>query len=172
MMAILISAVLMASEDVSVYAPTPPHTILAMLLLAGTTEDDVLYDLGSGDGRILVLASGIHGCRSVGIELDGTLVGAAKRNVANNHVGDLVRVYKGDVLQTDFSEATVVTAYLMPNLLAKLKPQFAKLKPGARIVCYDKAIPGAKPTRVMPFAGKSLYLYRIPLVAIRCVGGT
>ena len=171
MMAILISAVLMA-DDVSVYAPTPPHTILAMLLLAETTEDDVLYDLGSGDGRILVLASGIHGCRSVGIELDATMVGAAKRNIANNHVGDLVRVYKGDVLQTDFSEATIVTAYLMPNLLSKLKPQFAKLKPATRIVCYDKSIPNVKPTRVMPFAGKSLYLYRTPLVEIRCVGGT
>ncbi len=160
--------------DVSLYAPTPVEAVEAMLELAEVTESDIVYDLGCGDGRVLVFASKLYRCRAVGYDIDPVCVAAATRNINANCLWDLARVDEGDVLEADFSRATVVTLYLMPDLLRELmrKGKFDTLTPGTRIVCFEKPIPGAKPSRKVKVSGHTLYLYRTPLVAIKSTGST
>jgi len=172
MMAALMLASQVLAADVSLYAPTPVEAVEAMLKLAEVTESDIVYDLGCGDGRVLVFASKLYGCRSVGIDIDPECVAAATRSVNANCLWDLARVYEGDILEMDFGRATVVTLYLMPNLLVKLKPQLDKLSPGMRIVCFEKPIPKTKPSRRVKVSGHTLYLYWTPLVAIQSTGST
>ncbi len=121
----------------SVYVPTPDDIVVKMLEVAGVTKNDVLYDPGCGDGRIVVTAAKKYGCRGVGIELDPKLVRDARTNAARNHVERLVRIREDDIFAVDLSEATVVTLYLLPWMNAKLIPQLQKLKPGTRIVAHD-----------------------------------
>lgn len=158
--------------DVSLYAPTPVEAIEAMLELAAVTQDDIVYDLGCGEGHVLVFASFLYGCRAVGYDIDPECVAAATRNVNANNLWDLAQVHEGDVLETDFSRATVVTMYLMPDLLELLKPQLNTLAPGTRIVCFEKPIPGIKPARQVKVSDHTLYLYTVPLVAITSTGST
>ena len=179
MIMILMIATQVLAADVSLYAPTPIAAIEAMLKLAKVTESDIVYDLGCGEGHVLVFASKIYGCRSVGIDIDPDCVATAKRNVNANGLWGLSLVYEGDVLTADFSRATVVTLYLMPDLLKELKPKLDKqLSPGTRIVCYEKPIPGVKPSQTVVSSDYTLYLYRTPLVAIKllvaikCTGST
>ena len=174
MMATLMLASQVLAANVSLYAPTPVDAVEAMLELAQVTESDIVYDLGCGDGRVLVFASKLYGCRSVGIDIDPDCVAAATRNVNANSLWNLSSVYEGDVLETDFSRATVVTLYLMTDLLKELKRngQFATLSPGTRIVCFEKPIPGIKPSRQVKVSGHTLYLYQTPLVAIKSTGST
>jgi len=164
-----------AMGEVSVYVATPIEAAQQMLLAAGVSRTDVVYDLGCGDGRIVVLAAKEFGARGVGIDIEPRCVEAARKNAARNGVASLVRIYRGDVLQTDFSAATVVTAWLMPGLLADLIPRFQALKPGTRIVCYEKAIPGLKPGREIGIklrggGAATLYVYTAPIT--KCSGGT
>lgn len=172
MMMALMLACGVLSAGVSLYAPTPVEAVEAMLRLANVTESDIVYDLGCGDGRILLAASAYYGCRSVGIDIDPKCVAKTARNITANNLWGLAAVYEGDVLDIDFSQATVVTAYLMPDLLEKLKDQFKTLTPGTRIVCFEKPIPGVKPSQTVVLSGYTLYLYRTPLVAIECTGST
>jgi SAM-dependent methyltransferase len=172
MMAVLLACEVLTA-DVSLYAPTPVKAVEVMLELAEVTESDIVYDLGCGDGRVLIAASQRYGCRSVGIDIDPDCVAKASRNVNANNLWDLARVYEGDVLTADFSRATVVTLYLMPDLLKKLKSRLDKqLAPGTRIVCFEKPIPGVKPSRQVKVLGHTLYLYRTPLVCVECTGST
>ena len=178
MMAVLLACGVLTT-DVSLYAPTPIEAIEAMLKLARVTESDIVYDLGCCEGHVLVFASKIYGCRSVGIDIDPDCVATAMRNVNANGLWGLVGVYEGDVLTADFSRATVVTLYLMPDLLKERKSRIDKqLSPGTRIVCYEKPIPGVKPSQTVVSSDYTLYLYRTPLVAIKllvaikCTGST
>ena len=178
MMAIMMLACQVLTADVSLYAPTPVEAVEAMLELAQVTESDIVYDLGCGDGRVLVFASKLYGCRSVGIDIDPDCVAAANRNVNANCLWHLVRVEEGDILakETDFSRATVVTLYLMEDLLTELKSRLDKqLTPGTRIVCFEKPIPDVKPTQQVKVSGHTLYLYRtplVPIVPVKCTGNT
>jgi len=121
----------------AVYVPTPDDIVVKMLEVAGVTKDDMIYDPGCGDGRIVVTAAKKYGCRGVGIELDPKLVRDARANAVRNHVERLVRIREEDIFTVDLSQATVVTLYLLPWMNAKLIPQLQKLKPGARIVAHD-----------------------------------
>ena len=121
----------------SVFVPTPDDIVAKMLEVAGVTKDDVIYDPGCGDGRILIAAAKKYGCRGVGIELSPKLVRDARASAVRNHVERLVRILEEDIYAVDMSEATVVTLYLLPGMNVKLIPQLQKLKPGARIVAHD-----------------------------------
>jgi predicted RNA methylase len=130
-----------------------------MLDLAEVTEHDVVYDLGSGDGRIVIAAAVKYGARGVGIELDPTLIEQSEMNAIEAGVTDRVRFLREDFYKTDIREATVVTLYLFEEANAKLKPILEEqLGPGTRIVTYKYEIPGWTPVKV----GKRVFLYVLP----------
>jgi protein-L-isoaspartate O-methyltransferase len=130
------------------FITTPPEVIERMLELAGTRADDLVIDLGSGDGRIVIAAAMIHGARGLGIELDAALVEKARDKARAGGVQERVRFVQGDVLLADISQATVVTAYLLPALMAKLQSRFIdELAPGTRIVSHAFTMAGWAPDR-------------------------
>ncbi|QDU23869.1 SAM-dependent methyltransferase [Urbifossiella limnaea] len=152
-----------------VFAPTPRDVVTKMLELAAVTRDDVVADLGCGDGRILVAAANRYGCKAVGYELDPEYVKKARAAVEAAGVGKLVRVVEADLLTADLTGVTVVTLYVGATLNAKLVPRLHGMKAGARVVSHSFPIPGVRPDRVVRVAsaddgvGRSLYLYTVPL---------
>src|ERR1051325_7036291 len=115
---------------------TPDEVVPRMLELAGTRADDLVVDLGSGDGRIVIAAAKKFGARGLGIELDSALVEKSRENARRANVAERVSFVQGDVLATDISKATVVTVYLLPGLINRLQPRFEQLPPGTRIVSH------------------------------------
>lgn len=115
-----------------------------MLELAALKKDDVVYDPGSGDGRVVIAAAKAYGCRAVGIEIDPELVKLSRQRVEAAGVGHRVMIAQGDLFTRDLAEADVVTLYLHPPVLARLKPRLATIKPGSRIVSHAFRIPGSK----------------------------
>jgi len=125
-----------ATPDV-VYVPTPQSVVEAMLELAAVKPDDVVYDLGSGDGRIVITAAKKYGVRGVGIEIDPALVQKSIENAAAAGVSDRVRFVAQDLFKADISEATVVTLYLLQSINERLRPKLVReLKPGTRVVSH------------------------------------
>ena len=122
-----------------VYVPTPPEVVERMLTLADVQQDDILYDLGSGDGRIPIAAVENHNIsRAVGIDIDPERIQEANANAQEAGVSNRVDFLNQDLFQTNFSEATVVTLYLLPTLNVQLRPQLLQqLEPGTRIVSHD-----------------------------------
>ena len=130
------------------FITTPPEVVERMLAMAGTRPDDLVVDLGSGDGRIVIAAAQRHGARGLGIELDGVLVVTSQQRARAAGVADKVTFVQGDVLTADISKATVVTAYLLPSLMAQLQIRFLEeLAPGTRIVSHAFGITGWAPDR-------------------------
>jgi precorrin-6B methylase 2 len=130
------------------FITTPGEVVLRMLELAGTRAEDLVVDLGSGDGRIVIAAAQSFGARGLGIELDQRLVEASRENARRAKVADRVSFVQGDVLAADLSPATVVTVYLLPGLIGQLQPRFVdQLKPGTRIVSHAFGMAGWKPDR-------------------------
>jgi SAM-dependent methyltransferase len=128
------------------FIPTPIEVVDRMLELAEVKKGDVVYDLGSGDGRILIRAAKKYGARGVGIELDSWLVTTARAKAKEEGVDELVEFRVGDAAQTDLSGATVITLYMLPWFNAMMRPKFqTQLKPGARIVSHDYGIEGWPP---------------------------
>jgi hypothetical protein len=120
------------------YVPTPPGVVDAMLRIAGVGPQDFVIDLGSGDGRIVIAAAQKHGARGFGVEIDGALVSAARREARRAGVRDRVEFREGNLFATDIGVASVVTMYLYPRLMMQLRPRlFAELKPGTRVVAHD-----------------------------------
>jgi len=133
---------------------TPPVVVVEMLRLASVTSSDVVYDLGSGDGRIVITAAQEFGARGVGLEIEPDLVAEAERNARWAKVADRVRFVQQDIFEADLSEATVVTMYLGIDVNLRLRPKLlAQLKPGSRIVSHDFPIGDWKPERVVKFQG-------------------
>jgi SAM-dependent methyltransferase len=132
---------------------TPPEVVVEILRLARVGPDDVVYDLGSGDGRIVIAAARDFGARGVGIELDPDLVAESIRNARRARVADRTRFLQQDIFEADFSEATVVTLYLSPEVNLRLRPQLLALEPGSRVVSHDFPIGDWKPERVVNFKG-------------------
>ena len=125
------------AQRLAPYASTPPDVVERMLALAGTTAKDVVYDLGSGDGRIPLTAARIYGARGVGIELDGQLVEASRAAAAAAGLAKLVEFRQEDALLADISPATVVTLYVLASGNARLMPRLkSQLRPGTRIVSH------------------------------------
>ena len=146
-----------------IYVPTPPEVVEAMLQVAAVTKDDIVYDLGSGDGRIPVTAALKYGARGVGIDIDPQRIKEANENVAKNKVGDKVKIMNADLFATDISEATVVTLYLLPSLNVKLMPKLMKeLKPGTRIVSHAFDMGDWKPEKELDVNGRKVYYWTIP----------
>ena len=156
------------SPDV-VYVPTPHDIVAKMLEVAGVKKDDVVYDLGCGDGRIVVTAAKKIGCRGVGFEISPEMVKASNANVKRAKVENLVTIKQEDIFKQDLSKASVITLYLLPSLNLRLVPQFEKMKPGSRIVSHAYDIKGIKPDRVISIESKedssnhNIYLWTIPL---------
>lgn len=149
------------------FVPTPPEVIDRMLELARVKSDDVIYDLGSGDGRILIRAAKRYGTRGVGVEIDADLVRTAQNNALKEKVDHLVEFRTGDALATDVSPATVVTLYMLPEFNAKLRPIFdQQLKSGARVVSHDFPIEGWVPDRVERVKGDLFHDHTILLFEI------
>jgi hypothetical protein len=164
------------ADDADVRAPfitTPGSVVEHMLELAGTQSADVVMDLGSGDGRIVIAAAQKFGARGIGIELDRGLVEESRRNAEHANVAARVSFVQGDVLTADLSPASVVTLYLLPGLIGKLQPRLIyELRPGTRIVAHAFGMAGWKPDRTQtlriaePHPGQGpeskLYLWIVP----------
>jgi len=128
------------------YVPTPEHVVRRLLSLADVSSDDVVYDLGSGDGRILILAAKEFGARGVGIEIDSQLVQTARRRAQKAGVSHLVEFRRGDLFETNLDDATVVTLYLWPDMNNRLRPKLQReLDPGDRVVSHSFDIDGWSP---------------------------
>jgi cyclopropane fatty-acyl-phospholipid synthase-like methyltransferase len=151
------------------FVPTPPEVVDKMLELAQVKKDDLLYDLGCGDGRIVVSAAKKYGCKAVGYDIDPNRVRESRKNVEENKVGNLVKIEQADVFTLDLSDVNVVTLYLLPSLNVKLIPQLEKLKPGSRIVSHDFDMQGVKPDKVIKVFSEvdnrqhTVYLWTAPL---------
>jgi tRNA G37 N-methylase Trm5 len=146
-----------------IYVPTPPEVVDEMLSLAQVKKGDVLYDLGSGDGRIAVTAAKKFGIRAVGIDIDPDRIREAKENAKKAGVEKLVRFRNEDLFKADFREATVVTLYLLPDLNVKLRPRlWAELKPGTRVVSHQFDMADWKPEKTVELNGRTIYFWTIP----------
>lgn len=134
------------------YVPTPGDVVKRMLELAGVRANDIVYDLGSGDGRLVIEAARRHGARGVGVEREARLVEVARAAAAAAQVADRVSFQQGDLFETDLRGATVVTLYLLPRLLELLLPKLrAELAPGTRVVSHDYPFEGWRADRVVEF---------------------
>jgi cyclopropane fatty-acyl-phospholipid synthase-like methyltransferase len=150
------------------FVPTPIDVVDRMLELAQVRSGDVIYDLGSGDGRIVIRAAKRYGVRGVGIEIDPDLVAKAKDNAFKERVDKLVEFRAQDALTVDVSPATVVTLYMLPEFNAKLRPIFDRqLKPGAKVVSHDFEIRGWTPDKIETMKGNFLHDHKILLYEIR-----
>jgi len=147
-----------------VYVPTPQEVVDKMLALAKVTKNDVIYDLGSGDGRIPITAAQKFGTKGVGIDINPERIQEANANAQKAGVSDRVKFLNQDLFSSNFSEATVVTLYLLPELNVKLRPQlFKQLKPGTRVVSHDFDMGDWKPDQVVQTQdGSNVYLWTIP----------
>ena len=130
-----------------IFVPTPQAVVDKMLEMAEVKKGDVVYDLGCGDGRIVVTAAKKFGVKAIGYDINPVRVKESLDNVRSNKVENLVTIKEEDIFTLDLSEASVVTLYLLPDLNVKLMPQLAKLKPGSRIVSHDFDMRGAKPVK-------------------------
>jgi len=150
------------------YVPTAQSVVKQMLDVAGVTEDDVVYDLGSGDGRIPITAAKAFGARAFGVEIEPDLVEEARKKAKDAGVADRVTFEQGDLFKTDLSDATVVTLYLYPEINLKLRPKLLReLDPGDRIVSHDFRMGDWEPDRTVR-AGQGntgwevIYLWTVP----------
>lgn len=157
-----------APEKLAPFVPSSETVVERMLKLAEVKPGDVVYDLGSGDGRILIMAAQKFGAHAIGVELNNELHKEAAERIRQLKLEDRVRVIHGDLMQVDLSPATVVTLYLLTSANEKLKPRLEKyLRKGARIVSHDFEVPGWRAEKVEnigedqgDFHQHTLYLYR------------
>jgi len=142
------------------FLESPDYVVDAMLELAQVAKGDVVYDLGSGDGRIVIAAARDHGASGVGIESDPELVELSRANAREAGVGDRVFFVEADLFDSDFHEATVVALYLLPKVNRKLRPLLEKqLAPGTRVVSHRFEIPGWTSVKRIKVGGRVLLLY-------------
>ena len=148
------------------YVPSPPRIVEEMLRLAGVNENDTVYDLGSGDGRIVIAAAQQFGARAVGIEIDHKLVEQTQAKLREMNLSNRVEIIEQDVMKVDLAPASVVTLYLLASSNELLRPSLERsLKPGTRVVSHDFSISGWKPSRTEKIRGgartHTIYLYEI-----------
>jgi precorrin-6B methylase 2 len=151
-----------------VFVPTPHEVVEAMLKVAKVGKNDVLYDLGSGDGRIPIAAAQKYGvARAVGIDINPERIKEANENRRKAGVQERVTFMNADLFEADFSEATVITLYLLPALNLKLLPKLLKLKPGTRIVSHAFDMGTWKPEQALNIDGRNVYFWTIPAPGTR-----
>ena len=144
------------------FTPTRHNIADAMLRLAEVTADDVVYDLGSGDGRMPIIAAQKYGAQGVGIEIDPKLVELSWLIANEAEVADRVSFVVGDLFEADLSKATVMTMYLSPSIMKILEPRLRALKPGTRIVSHQFPMPGWTPDRRIKVDESELLLWIVP----------
>lgn len=145
------------------FATTPPEAIAAMLRLAGVGKGDVVYDLGSGDGRIVIAAARDFGARrGVGIDLDPRRVRQGRANASRAGVADRVRFVQGDVFKVDFTPATVITLYMSERINRELLPRLLRLRPGTRVVSYRWHVGDWPPDRRIVLGGRDIRFWIVP----------
>jgi tRNA G37 N-methylase Trm5 len=146
-----------------IFVPTPQEVVEDMLRLANVKKGDVLYDLGSGDGRIAITAAKMYGVRAVGIDIDPERIKEANANAKKAGVEKLVTFRQADLFTSDFREASVVTLYLLPDLNVKLRPKlWAELKPGSRVVSHQFEMGDWKPEKKLESGTRTIYFWTIP----------
>lgn len=145
------------------YVPTTQEVVDAMLELAKVNGNDVLYDLGCGDGRIVVTAAQKYGATGTGVDIDPDRIREANANARAANVTDKVKFVEGNLFEMDLSEATVVTLYLLPRINMKLRPQLLKqLKPGTRIVSHAFDMGDWEPDQVVSVNNSTIYFWTVP----------
>lgn len=172
LMAVVLSEGLMARNQSRVeglartpdihFTPTRHNIAEAMLRLAKVTPDDVVYDLGSGDGRIPIIAAQTYRARGVGIELDPRLVELSWRIANEAQVASKVSFIVGDLFEADLTKATVVTMYLSPSIMKTIEPRLRSLKPGTRIVSHQFSMPGWQPDQRIKVDEAEILLWVVP----------
>ena len=151
------------SPDV-IFVPTPQDVVDAMLKLAKVGPNDVVYDLGSGDGRIPITAAKTYGARGVGIDIDPQRIREANENLKTAGVGDKIRFLNQDLFTTPIGEATVVTLYLLPSLNLKLLQKLnSELKPGTRVVSHAFDMGDIKAQQTLNVNGRTVYYWTVPI---------
>jgi SAM-dependent methyltransferase len=156
-----------AVEKGAPYVPTPMQIVDRMLETAGVTPSDVVYDLGSGDGRIVLRAAQRFGAKAVGIEIDPALVKESADRAKEMKLDKLAKFVEGDLFQADVKSATVVALYLVPEMNARLRPLLEKqLRPGSRVVAHDMPVPEWRPASqesiLINNTAHTVYLYTVP----------
>lgn len=145
------------------FVPTPYEVVEGMLKLADVGEDDIVYDLGCGDGRIVVTAAAKYGAHGLGVDNDPQRVKESMDNVESNGVKDKVEIRQENLFKTDLSKATVVTLYLLSDINVKLRPKlFDELRPGTRIVSNSFDMDEWEPDQINLVNGRTLYFWKIP----------
>lgn len=145
------------------YVPTPQEVVDAMLKLGNVNSQDVLLDLGSGDGRIVITAAKNYQVqRAVGIEIDPSLVAESRRNIQEAGVADRAQIVQQNLFDTDLSKYTVITMYLLPSVNLRLRHKILRLKPGTRIVSHAFDMGGWQPNEVRQVDGRTVYLWIVP----------
>ncbi|HTQ00212.1 MAG TPA: methyltransferase domain-containing protein [Casimicrobiaceae bacterium] len=144
------------------WLPTPEAMVTRMLEAAKTTRGDVVYDLGAGEGRIPIAAAKQFGATAVGIEYDPSLAALARRNAARAGVSDKVTIIEGDIFKEDFSKATVVTLYLLPDLNYQLRPRILAMRPGTRVVSHMWDMGEWEPDDAFTVEGSQAFLWIVP----------
>ncbi len=154
------------AKKLAPYVVSPQHVVERMLEMANVRTGELVYDLGCGDGRVLITAAQQFNARAVGYEISPKLVQKASERITQLGLQDRVKVIQGDLMQADLSPADVVVVYLLTLSNDMLRPHLEKqLKPGSRVVSYSFEVPGWKPKRVDrtdAHAGHSIYLYEMP----------
>ncbi len=144
-----------------IWVPTPQPLVEKMLDMAKLTASDIHYDLGSGDGRT-VIAAAKRGAQAIGVEYNPDMVALSERAAAKEGVAGKVKFIHGDIFQTDFSQATVLTLYLLPSLNVKLRPTILKMKPGTRVVSHAFNMDEWQPDQTESVEGRTAYLWIVP----------
>ena len=146
-----------------IFVPTPHEVVEEMLKVAGVHKGDVLYDLGSGDGRIAIAAAKKYGVRATGIDIDPDRIREANDNAKQAGVTSLVKFRQEDLFKADFKDASVITLYLLPELNVKLRPRlWAELKPGTRIVSHQFDMGTWRPEKKIELNGRTIYFWTVP----------
>jgi SAM-dependent methyltransferase len=145
------------------YVPTPPEVVTAMLKLADVKPNDVIYDLGCGDGRIAIAAAKEFGAHAVGVDIDPKRISEAQENANSAGVADRVKFMQENLFGADVHDATVVTLYLLPSVNLQLKPKLLRdLKPGTRIVSHRFDMGDWKPDKETNLDGRRIYFWIVP----------
>ena len=150
-----------SGKDV-IWVPTPDELVSRMLKAAKVTKDDLVYDLGAGDGKIAIAAARDFGARAIGIEYKKEMAELGQCNAERAGVADRVRIINGDIFKEDFSKATVLTMYLLPELNLRLRPTILKMKPGTRVVTNSFTMGDWEPDQVLSGPGNTGYYWMVP----------
>ena len=151
------------SKKIVPFVPTPQEVVEAMLELGQVKKGDVVYDLGSGEGRIVITAAKKYAARAVGFEIDPDLIGQSREAIRKEGLEHLAEIREQDILTVDVSPPTVVTLYLLPDVNLQIRPNLLnQLKPGSRVVSHAFSMGDWKPEKVIKVNGRTVYLWIIP----------